>query len=196
MLRIWDTFLYEGSKVLFRFALAIFKYNEDKILSLSTSIGIFNHLRAMCQNCTEVHRLVQVRAGSKCLISNMLDLTPPPPSNLYIQIGFYDVRNFSKKWIDGKRASHRLQLKVDIHQWLYNIHDHLCDHKNVICFYLHLHQSEQMALDALRMSSSHKTAYSLPAQEREQATELISFDDVNTAPSDPDVSDSDVEDQV
>ena len=62
MLRIWDTFLYEGSKVLFRFALAIFKYNEEKILEKTTSIGIFNHLRTMCQDSTDVEKLVRVSA--------------------------------------------------------------------------------------------------------------------------------------
>ena len=60
MLRIWDTFLYEGSKVLFRFALAIFKHNEEKILEKTTSIGIFNHLRTMCQHSTDVETLVKV----------------------------------------------------------------------------------------------------------------------------------------
>lgn len=60
MLRIWDTFLYEGSKVLFRFALAIFKHNEEKILEKTTSIGIFNHLRTMCQYSTDVETLVKV----------------------------------------------------------------------------------------------------------------------------------------
>lgn len=60
MLRIWDIFLYEGSKVLFRFALAIFKYNEEEILEKTTSIGIFNHLRTMCQDSTDVEKLVRV----------------------------------------------------------------------------------------------------------------------------------------
>lgn len=63
MLRIWDTFLYEGSKVLFRFAIAIFKYNEEAILATENSIGIFNKLRTMCQDATNVTRLVQVKGG-------------------------------------------------------------------------------------------------------------------------------------
>ena len=63
MLRIWDTFLYEGSKVLFRFALAIFKHNEEKIMEKTTSIGIFNHLRTMCQDATDVETLVRVCGG-------------------------------------------------------------------------------------------------------------------------------------
>lgn len=66
MLRIWDTFLYEGSKVMFRFAIAIFKYNEEAILATENSIGIFNKLRTMCQDATDVNRLVQVRAWT-CL---------------------------------------------------------------------------------------------------------------------------------
>ena len=61
MLRIWDTFLYEGSKVLFRFAIAIFKFNEEALLATENSIGIFNKLRTMCQDATDVNRLVQVR---------------------------------------------------------------------------------------------------------------------------------------
>ena len=60
MLRIWDTFLYEGSKVLFRFAIAIFKYNEEELLNIENSIGIFNRLRAMCQDATDVNRLAHV----------------------------------------------------------------------------------------------------------------------------------------
>ena len=61
MLRIWDTFLYEGSKVLFRFAIAIFKFYEEKLLALKNSITIFNFLRTMCQNATDIDRLVQVK---------------------------------------------------------------------------------------------------------------------------------------
>ena len=62
MLRIWDTFLYEGSKVLFRFAIAIFKYYEEQLLVMNNSIKIFNCLRSMCQDASDVDRLVQVSA--------------------------------------------------------------------------------------------------------------------------------------
>ncbi len=132
MLRIWDTFLYEGSKVLFRFALAIFKYNEEKILALDTSIAIFNLVRAMCQDCRDIDRLVQVRRISlKTMIGfNSLHIRDGRGgivfycfyvlgnilvqlfSFLFFQIGFYEVKKFSKKWIDTKRAYHHEQLKV------------------------------------------------------------------------------------
>ena len=60
MLRIWDTFLYEGSKVLFRFAVAIFRYNEEALMASESSIGVFNRLRTMCQDATDIDKLVQV----------------------------------------------------------------------------------------------------------------------------------------
>ena len=60
MLRIWDTFLYEGSKVLFRYAIAIFKYNEESLLSQENSIMIFNRLRAIAQEASDVNKLTHV----------------------------------------------------------------------------------------------------------------------------------------
>lgn len=81
MLRIWDTFLYEGSKVLFRFAIAIFKYNEEAILATENSIGIFNKLRTMCQDATDVNRLVQVSIISLSEVCIKLSLSLSPPSH-------------------------------------------------------------------------------------------------------------------
>ncbi len=60
MLRIWDTFLYEDSKVLFRYAIAIFKYNEESLLSQENSIMIFNRLRAIAQEAVDVNKLTHV----------------------------------------------------------------------------------------------------------------------------------------
>lgn len=45
LLQVWDAFLYEGTKVLFRYALAIFKYNEEEILRLQDSLEIYQYLR-------------------------------------------------------------------------------------------------------------------------------------------------------
>lgn len=59
-MRIWDTFLYEGSKVLFRYAIAIFFYNQDALLEENNSIAIFNKLRSMCKEATDVKRLTEV----------------------------------------------------------------------------------------------------------------------------------------
>ena len=64
MIRIWDTFLYEGSKVLFRYAVAIFIYNQEQLLAEINSIAIFNKLRGMCKEATDVKRLTEVMAQS------------------------------------------------------------------------------------------------------------------------------------
>ncbi|XP_032979544.1 TBC1 domain family member 2A isoform X1 [Rhinolophus ferrumequinum] len=45
LLQVWDAFLYEGTKVVFRYALAIFKYNEEEILRLRDSLEIYQYLR-------------------------------------------------------------------------------------------------------------------------------------------------------
>ncbi|XP_066037567.1 TBC1 domain family member 2A isoform X2 [Chamaea fasciata] len=45
LLRVWDAFLYEGTKVIFRYALAIFKYNEEEILRIHDSVEIYQYLR-------------------------------------------------------------------------------------------------------------------------------------------------------
>ena len=74
MLRIWDTFLYEGSKVLFRYAIAIFKYNEEGLMAMENSISIFNRLRTMAQSAVDVNRLTHVRT-----VVLLLNLSPTHP---------------------------------------------------------------------------------------------------------------------
>jgi hypothetical protein len=88
MIRIWDTFLYEGSKVLFRYAVAIFLYNQEGLLSESNSIAIFNRLRSMCKEATDVRRLTE--------------------------IAFYEITRFSIDAIRRKREFYHKQIKVEI----------------------------------------------------------------------------------
>ncbi|KAM4621972.1 TBC1 domain family member 2A isoform 2-T2 [Polymixia lowei] len=45
LLRVWDAFLYEGTKVIFRYALALFKYKEDDILKIHDQVEIYQYLR-------------------------------------------------------------------------------------------------------------------------------------------------------
>lgn len=59
-LRIWDVFLYEGSKVLFRFALAFLKYHESNLLSLNDSMAINQYLRVFGERTTDVARLTHI----------------------------------------------------------------------------------------------------------------------------------------
>jgi hypothetical protein len=88
MIRIWDTFLYEGSKVLFRYAVAIFLYNQEKLLAEGNSIAIFNQLRSMCKEATDVRRLTE--------------------------ISFNEITRFSMDVIRRKRDYYHKQIKGEI----------------------------------------------------------------------------------
>ncbi|KAM7425929.1 TBC1 domain member 2A, partial [Porites harrisoni] len=59
-LRVWDTFLFEGNKVLFRFALAVFKSTEEELLNCKDHMGIFNFLRQMPEKITDANTLSQI----------------------------------------------------------------------------------------------------------------------------------------
>ena len=41
VLRVWDTFFYEGSKILFRISLALFKHAESQVRNLSDPMDVF-----------------------------------------------------------------------------------------------------------------------------------------------------------
>ena len=45
-LRLWDCFLYEGDKVMFRVALALMKQHENILLGLNNSVSFNNYLRS------------------------------------------------------------------------------------------------------------------------------------------------------
>jgi len=60
MLQIWDAFLYEGSKVLFRYAIALFKNNEEQLLKLDDTSAIFNQVRRIGKLAYDPQRLSQV----------------------------------------------------------------------------------------------------------------------------------------
>ncbi|XP_069778853.1 TBC1 domain family member 2A isoform X5 [Narcine bancroftii] len=53
LLRVWDAFLYEGTKVIFRYALAIFRYNEEEILKLNDHLTIYDYLQCLTKNISE-----------------------------------------------------------------------------------------------------------------------------------------------
>ena len=43
-MRIWDLFLFDGSKILFQVAIGLLKMYEDELLSADNSAEIFNTL--------------------------------------------------------------------------------------------------------------------------------------------------------
>ena len=59
-LRIWDVFLYEGNKVLFRFALSFLKLHEEVILKMNDSVTINQFLRTLGQRAIDVKQLCNI----------------------------------------------------------------------------------------------------------------------------------------
>ncbi|CAG0879469.1 unnamed protein product [Darwinula stevensoni] len=72
-LRIWDTFLYEGSKVLFRYALAILRLVEPELLRQTDHMSMFNLLHSYPETLLDASRISQVA---------FLELNPFPMRHL------------------------------------------------------------------------------------------------------------------
>ncbi|XP_070375236.1 TBC1 domain family member 2A isoform X3 [Equus asinus] len=60
LLQVWDAFLYEGTKVVFRYALAIFKYNEEEILRLQDGLEIYQYLRFFTKTICDSRKLMSI----------------------------------------------------------------------------------------------------------------------------------------
>ncbi|XP_056428859.1 TBC1 domain family member 2B isoform X2 [Hyla sarda] len=86
--RIWDAFLYEGSKIIFRFALGLFKYKEEEILKLQDSTSIFKYLRYFSRTILDARKL-----------SNM---------------AFVDMNPFPLRQIRNRRAYHLEKVRLEL----------------------------------------------------------------------------------
>ncbi|XP_049639622.1 TBC1 domain family member 2B [Suncus etruscus] len=63
LFKIWDSFLYEGPKVIFRFALALFKYKEEEVLRLQEPMAIFKYLRYFTRTILDARKLISISFG-------------------------------------------------------------------------------------------------------------------------------------
>ncbi|KAJ1987956.1 hypothetical protein H4R33_002638 [Dimargaris cristalligena] len=69
VLRVWDCFFYEGSKVLFRVALALFKLNETPLLQTRDSLEQFQLVHEFPKKMIHCHHLMQVCFGRAISLS-------------------------------------------------------------------------------------------------------------------------------
>ncbi|XP_027136322.1 TBC1 domain family member 2A isoform X2 [Larimichthys crocea] len=60
LLPLWDAFLYEGTKVIYRYALALFKYKEDDILKIHDSVEIYQYLRFFTKTISDGRKLTSI----------------------------------------------------------------------------------------------------------------------------------------
>ncbi|XP_019934881.2 TBC1 domain family member 2B isoform X1 [Paralichthys olivaceus] len=63
LFKIWDAFLYEGPKIIFRSALALFKYKEEEFLKLQDSTAIFKYLRYFTRTILDSRKLMSIAFG-------------------------------------------------------------------------------------------------------------------------------------
>ncbi|XP_055885319.1 TBC1 domain family member 2B-like isoform X3 [Biomphalaria glabrata] len=89
-LRIWDVFLYEGSKIMFRYALAFLKYAEDDILKQPNSLATNRYMRTLGESITDVKRIYQ--------------------------IAFHELNPFPMRAISNKRQYHLQQVKIELEE--------------------------------------------------------------------------------
>lgn len=59
VLRVWDSFFYEGSKSLFRIALAIFKIGEPEIKAIGDQLEVFQVVQAIPRKILDVNMLME-----------------------------------------------------------------------------------------------------------------------------------------
>nr|XP_024661680.1 TBC1 domain family member 2A-like [Maylandia zebra] len=90
LMPLWDAFLYEGTKVIFRYTLALFKYKEDDILKIHDSVEIYQYLRFFTKT-----------------VSNARKLT---------SIAFNDMNPFPSRLLRNRRVLHLERLQAELRE--------------------------------------------------------------------------------
>ncbi|KAL0974255.1 hypothetical protein UPYG_G00217760 [Umbra pygmaea] len=90
LLRVWDAFLYEGTKVIFRYALALFKYKEEDILKIHDNVEIYQYLRFFTKTISDGRKLTN--------------------------IAFNDLNPFPMKLVKNRRALHLERLQGELRE--------------------------------------------------------------------------------
>uniref|UniRef100_A0A8C9VFB5 TBC1 domain family member 2 n=1 Tax=Scleropages formosus TaxID=113540 RepID=A0A8C9VFB5_SCLFO len=90
LLCVWDAFLYEGTKVLFRYALALFKYKEEDILKIHDKVEIYQYLRFFTRTISDCRKLTN--------------------------IAFVHMNPFPMKLLRNRRAYHLERLEAELHE--------------------------------------------------------------------------------
>ncbi|KAF2860318.1 RabGAP/TBC [Piedraia hortae CBS 480.64] len=65
VLRVWDCLFFEGSKTLFRVALAIFRAGQKQILAVHDSVEIFQVVQTIPRTMLDINTLMEVSFGGR-----------------------------------------------------------------------------------------------------------------------------------
>ncbi|OCK83290.1 RabGAP/TBC [Lepidopterella palustris CBS 459.81] len=89
VLRVWDSFFYEGSKTLFRISLAIFKVGESEIRSISDHMEIFQVIQTIPRRLIDPNKLMEAcfrrRNGFGHLSQETIDTRRADRRKLHVQ---------------------------------------------------------------------------------------------------------------
>uniref|UniRef100_A0A671MKQ0 TBC1 domain family member 2A-like n=1 Tax=Sinocyclocheilus anshuiensis TaxID=1608454 RepID=A0A671MKQ0_9TELE len=88
LFKVWDAFLYEGLKVIFRYALPLFKYREEGILKINDSVEMYQYLRIFPNTIVDGRKLTS--------------------------IAFNDMNPLPMKLLQNRRATHLERLHAEI----------------------------------------------------------------------------------
>lgn len=100
--RVWDCLWYEGSKTIFRVALAIFKLGEKQITSVSDPMDVFNIVQTLPRGLLDANELMEIATmkSGKSGISRLRAGTP----------GFGGL---SQSTVESRREERRAFAKVE-----------------------------------------------------------------------------------
>ncbi|KAL7858220.1 hypothetical protein AOLI_G00183220 [Acnodon oligacanthus] len=88
LFKIWDSFLYEGPKIIFRFALALFKCKEEEFLKLQDAMAIFKYLRYFTRTILDARKLMNM--------------------------AFVDMNPFPLRQIQNRRTFHLEKVRLEL----------------------------------------------------------------------------------
>ncbi|KAI5100506.1 TBC1 domain family member 2B isoform X1, partial [Silurus meridionalis] len=88
LFKIWDALLYEGPKIIFRFALALFKCKEEEFLKLQDPMSIFKYLRYFTRTILDARKLMQM--------------------------AFVDMNPFPLRQIQNRRTFHLEKVRLEL----------------------------------------------------------------------------------
>lgn len=88
LFKMWDAFLYEGPKIIFRCALALFKYKEEEFLKLQDSMAIFKYLRYFTRTILDSRKLMNM--------------------------AFVDMNPFPLRQIQNRRTFHLEKVRLEL----------------------------------------------------------------------------------
>ena len=120
VLRVWDVLFYEGSKTLFRIALAVFKLGENEIKSVSDPMEIFQVVQGLPRKMLAIGALMDVACGRGAVGKRWIERKRQERKEWYarerkVEQARRESRDAGRKASDARAANH-VAVEVDIEE--------------------------------------------------------------------------------